>query len=83
MRNITVLDLSSNQILDEGFKFLANASYLSNLNKLFVNDCGLTSASAKYLKESKFIGRLRVLHVGKNQLKEEGCGFIATAPNLD
>jgi Ran GTPase-activating protein (RanGAP) involved in mRNA processing and transport len=66
VRNLTVLDLSENAILDEGFKQLTIASYLSNLNKLFVNDAGLTSLGAKYLKESRFLGRLRVLSIGKN-----------------
>lgn len=36
------LDISSNAIGDDGFKHIANASYLSNLNKLYVNDNGLT-----------------------------------------
>jgi len=32
------LDMSQNNIGDEGFKHIANASYLSNLHKLYVND---------------------------------------------
>jgi Ran GTPase-activating protein (RanGAP) involved in mRNA processing and transport len=46
MRNLTILDMSQNQIMDDGFKFLTTASYLSNLHKLFVNDCGLTEKAA-------------------------------------
>ena len=38
VRNLLVLDISSNGIGDEGFKQIVNASYLSNLNKLFAND---------------------------------------------
>ena len=68
VRCLTVLDLSDNKILDEGFKAIANASYLSNLYKLYVNDCGLTFLSAMYLCESRFLGKLRVLSIGKNQL---------------
>jgi hypothetical protein len=65
---LTVLDLSSNKICDEGFKHLTLASYLSNLYKLYVNDAELTHLAAKYLKESKFLGKLRVLSIGKNKL---------------
>jgi Ran GTPase-activating protein (RanGAP) involved in mRNA processing and transport len=69
VRNLVTLDLSSNLILDEGFKYLTTASFLSNLHKLYVNDAGLTSTAAQYLRESKFLAKLRVLSLGKNQMK--------------
>lgn len=59
VRNLVVLDLSQNLIGDEGFKSVASASYLSNLDKLFLNDNLLTSVSAKYLKDSPYFGKLR------------------------
>lgn len=83
MRSLTVLDLSQNLITDEGFRHLTIASYLSNLYKLYVNDAGLTEKSALYLKESRFLGKLRVLSLGKNQLREEGASHLARAQNLD
>ena len=46
VRGLTVLDLSLNHIGDDGFKHLTTASYLSNLHKLYVNDCSLTEKSA-------------------------------------
>jgi Leucine-rich repeat (LRR) protein len=73
MRNLVSLDLSQNSIGDEGFMNITTASYLSNLNKLYVNDNGLTHLSAKYLIESKFIGKLRLLSIGKNFLQEKGA----------
>ena len=69
--------------MDDGFRFLTTASYLSNLHKLLVNDCGLTEKAALFLKESRFLGKLRVLSIGKNQLKEEGATYLAKAANLD
>lgn len=66
VRALTVLDLSTNAIEDDGLYFLTTASYLSNLNKLYVNDCGLTSVAAKHLNKSRFLGKLRALQIGKN-----------------
>lgn len=66
VRSLIALDLSQNQIGDDGFKHLTNASFLSNLHKLYANDAGLTYLAAKYLKESRFLGKLRVLSLGKN-----------------
>ena len=72
MRALLTLDLSSNYIEDEGFQQLTINSYLSNLHKLYVNNCKLTEKSALYLRDSKFLGKLRLLSIGKNHLKDEG-----------
>lgn len=69
-----MLDLSSNHILDEGFRFLTDASFLSNLHKLYVNDAKLTHLSALYLRESASWGNLESSLSAKINLKrKERC----------
>ena len=40
---------------------------MSNLNKLVVDENGLTFLSAKYLKDSNFLGKLRKFYIDRNQ----------------
>jgi Ran GTPase-activating protein (RanGAP) involved in mRNA processing and transport len=46
MRNLIHLNLSRNDIGDKGVLFLAEASYMSNLEVLLLDDNNLTSAGA-------------------------------------
>ena len=60
--------MKQNGIGDDGFRYICQATYLSNLTKLIVDDNKLSAVAAKYQLESKFIGKLRYLSVGKNEL---------------
>jgi len=52
MRNLIELNLSRNHIEDEGVVNLAGASYLRNLEKLYLDDNELTTVAAHALGES-------------------------------
>jgi Ran GTPase-activating protein (RanGAP) involved in mRNA processing and transport len=58
-RNLLELNLSKNDIQDEGMAFLTGASYLRNLQKLFLDENNLTHTSGKYFGDSQYLTQLR------------------------
>ena len=51
---------------------MAGASYLRNLNKLYLDENNLTHISGKYLAESLYLSNLHVLSLGFNKLGNLG-----------
>jgi len=50
-----VLNLSKNDIGDEGMKNLCNSEYLRNLVKLYLDENKLTLVGAEYFAKSKYL----------------------------
>ena len=63
LRNLTELNLSKNNIKDEGAKNLAIGSYLRNLTKLVIDDNLLTDIAAAALAQSEYLVKLTYLFV--------------------
>ncbi len=76
------LDLSKNNVQDDGVEKLCTASYFRNLKKLYLDDNELTSASGKYLAESQFLTQLTHLSLGYNKLADAGVSEFVKSKNF-
>jgi Leucine-rich repeat (LRR) protein len=52
--------------------FLSGASYLRNLQKLFLDENNLTHISGKYFGDSQYLTQLKYLSLGFNKLGDLG-----------
>lgn len=60
--------MSRNDIGDNGIQHLAEASYMSNLRQLLLDDSKIGPQGAQYLSISKYITQLRCLSLKNNKL---------------
>ena len=82
MRGLIELNLSRNQIMDEGVAKLAEASYLRNLTKLFLDDNQLTATAAVSLGLSQFLTQITHLSLSYNVIGKTGLTAIANSGNF-
>ena len=71
-RNLIHLNLSKNNIQNEGVEKLCAASYFRNITKLYLDDNNLTANSGKYLAESSFLTKITHLSLGFNSIGDIG-----------
>ena len=72
-RNLTFLNISRNEVADDGIKYLADASYLRNLEHLYADDNKLTEDSGIYLAESKYLTMLTHISLKYNMIGVAGA----------
>merc|ERR1712023_69619 len=65
-KDLVSLNLSRNQITDEGVRNLTTASYLRNIVYMYLDDNELTSESGKHIAFSVFLTKLKHLSLGFN-----------------
>ena len=63
--------------MDQGVIHLADASYLRNLEELYLNDNLLRRESAAALGRSQYLGKIVHLSLCYNKIKKEGLAEIA------
>ena len=76
------LDLSRNNIGDEGAKHIAESPLSIQLTKLYLTRNGITDRGAKALAQSPHLRQLKVLDIHDNALTEEGYFALAHSPYL-
>ena len=78
----TTLDLTHNDIGDEGAKALAESETLSRLTTLNLGDNDIGEEGVKALAEPKTLSRLTTLHLSINDIGVEGAMAIASSQYL-
>ena len=61
---------------------LAEASYMSNLETLYLDDNNLTQSAAQYIAYSKYIVKLKVLTLNNNKIGNEGFRYLFESDNF-
>ena len=59
LRNLVKINLSRNDIRDEGARNLSQASYMRNLKELYLDDNHLTNEAVVAIAESSFLTKLK------------------------
>jgi uncharacterized protein (TIGR02996 family) len=83
LANLTVLDLSRNNLGAAGAQGLAHPPYLASLTKLNVSHNNIRDMGAKAIVESPHLGQLRVLILAGNAIGGPGLKSLAESANLD
>ena len=81
---LTHLNLQTNDIGDEGMKFISESPFLSNLTELHLNlnFCGIKDEGVMEIAESPHMCRLVRLAVGSNCVTVRGVRAIAGSANM-
>jgi uncharacterized protein (TIGR02996 family) len=83
LAGLTALDLSRNDVGDEGARALAASPRLTGLRDLLLFDAALTDAGVAALAASPALGRLeRLLLGGENDVGDAGLEALAASPHL-
>lgn len=82
LSSLRALDLSQNDIGDEGVKAIAESPVFSNLRQLNLKSNQITDQGAEYLANSSILENLRSLQLVVNDLSEEGEKVLRNSPNL-
>jgi uncharacterized protein (TIGR02996 family) len=77
---LKALDLSFNQMGDEGFGHLLSRGSFPRLSCLSLQQAGLTAASVRALADSPLLDRLTELELTYNEIGDDGAAAIATSP---
>lgn len=77
LSNLNVLNISKNDISDEG---IAHLKHLKNLIKLFIIKIKITDKGLNILAQS--CSKLQVLDLSNNQVTDEGMPYVARLLNL-
>lgn len=76
LRNITILDLSSNPLHKKGFRHITKLVHLTWLN---VKECKLTAECMKLLADSQILTNLTYLKLSSNRIRDKGVEYLAKA----
>jgi uncharacterized protein (TIGR02996 family) len=77
---LEALNLSCNQMGDEGFGYLLSRGRFPRLSRLSVESTELTGASVRALAGSPLFDRLTELQLTYNQIGDEGAAALAASP---
>ena len=84
LKNLKIINLSGNDITDDGLKALAGATkYLKNLENIELNNCkNITDVGLKALVDAGQLRNLSWLYLNDNQITDEGLKMLIHADHL-
>ena len=79
---LRLLDVSANNIRDEGVRKIASCPGMTNLRELWMTHCQVGDAGVTAIARSMFLTNLRLLELGYGEFGADGLHALMTSSNL-